>query len=132
MRFFPLLAMILGLAGAGPASAPAAAQEFYGTGSSYTGAPVPMGTLNAIGAEKRRQSAAEGQLRLQQQQLRSDQERMTTTGPNLGCFGKTAAVTNCADKPMPQIDRRSNSLKQRENDLEDQEDLPLRLPDPQD
>ncbi len=126
MRFFPILAVVLGLAASGLGIQPLGAQEFYGTGSSYTGAPVPMGTLNAIGAGQRRQSAAEGQLRLQQQLLRTDQKRITTTGPNLGCFGKAASVTGCADKPVPQIDRRSNSLKQRERDLDAEEEQRLR------
>ena len=104
--------VLLGLGLALAASSAARAQDFYGTGSSYTGQKVPIQTWNAIDAEKRRQSASDAQLRAQRQQLEIDRQRALTTGDKVDCVGKTAAQTNCATEPMPEFDRRANILKQ--------------------
>jgi hypothetical protein len=115
-----LVALVSALAGS------VRAQEFYGTGSSYTGQKVPIQTLNAIDAEKRRQSAAEAKIRSQQRQLDNDRQRALTTGKNLDCVGKTAAQTNCAIAPMPQFDRRANTLKQESQESDQQSEERIR------
>ena len=120
MRHSKLFTLLLGLALAMAASSAAAAQEFYGTGSSYTGQKVPIRTLNAIGAEKRKQSATDAQIRAKQQQLRNDQRRALATGDKLGCQGKTAATTTCATDPMPQYDRRATILEQQSEETQQQ------------
>lgn len=119
---FAMLLVALSYASAGPVRA----QDFYGTGSSYTGQKLPIQTFNAIDAEKRRQSAAEAQIRAQQQQLRNDKRRALTTGEKLDCVGKTAAQTNCALAPMPQFDRRTNTLKQESSESARQSEERLR------
>lgn len=127
MRYPVLFTLLLGLALAVSASFAAVAQEFYGTGSTYTGQKVPIQTLNAISAEKRKQSADDAQMRLKQQQLRNDQRRALTTGDKLGCQGKTAATTNCASEPMPQFDRRATTLEQQSDEARRQSEERIRL-----
>jgi hypothetical protein len=106
---------------------PLRAQDFYGTGSSYTGQKVPIQTLNAIDAEKRRQSATEAKIRGQQLQLENDRQRALTSGDTLNCVGKAAAQTNCATEPMPQFDRRANTLKQESQESERQSEKRIKL-----
>ena len=126
MRHPLVFAILLGLGLAMAASAAAVAQNFYGTGSSYTGQKVPIQTLNAIDAEQRRQSASAAKLQGQQRQLDNDRQRAMTSGTKLGCIGKTAALSPCALEPMPQFDRRATTLEQEANEARRQSEERLR------
>jgi hypothetical protein len=129
MRHPPVFMAIFGLALALAAadSGGAAAQDFYGTGATYTGQKLPIQTLNAIDAEKRQQAATAAKLQAQRRQLETDRRRASPSGEKVDCVGKTAALGTCSLQPMPQFDRRANTLEQEMNEAARQAEQRIKL-----